>query len=178
MLQMFCFYWVMCKPKTTKKGTIMQERFHCVGCGSKENLYNQRFNSYHKASMCYLCHGRMNIEIQQIIDVFVKVIVFDNIFEFWFKKATISCYVANFLVDWYKKLNFQLSLKINHQIMGFSNTLASYHVSVLVCSTTNESYSVKKSCKCAVTSESSNEISHFLCHCWKYRGYVVSILLK
>ena len=77
-----------------------------------------------------------------------------------------------------KSLKFQLSLKINQQILGFSNTLASYHVSVLVCSTTNESYSVKKSCKCAVTSESSNEISHFLCPCWKYRGYVVPILLE
>ena len=66
---MFCFYWVMCKPKTTKKGTIMQERLNCVGCGSKEHSHSQRFNSYHKASMCYSCRDRMNIEIQQIIEI-------------------------------------------------------------------------------------------------------------
>ena len=59
----------MCTLKTSKKETILKERFYCKGYGCEENLHIQRFKGYHKAIMCYPCHDRMNIEIQQIIGV-------------------------------------------------------------------------------------------------------------
>ena len=58
----------MCTLKTSKKETILKERFYCEGYGCEENLHIQSFKVYHKAIMCYPCRVRMNIEIQQIID--------------------------------------------------------------------------------------------------------------
>ena len=55
-----------------------------------------------------------------------QIVVFDNMLELLFKKATRSRDVVNFENVSYKRSNFQRSLKNDQHIVVFSKTLVSY----------------------------------------------------